>query len=155
MATAELERLPRELPPMWFLGGVAAMWSLHTWLPLGSAVPVGWRWLGFVPMIATLPVAFASLSRFRSAGTSIKPFGEVRELVVAWPFTWSRNPMYLALVVLSFGLALRLGSISPLIVPPLLWWILRQRFVRREEAFLRHELGAAYDDYCGRVRRWI
>ena len=44
---------------------------------------------------------------------------------------------------------------SPLVVPPLFFWVLDRRFVRREEIFLRGRFGAAFDEYCGRVRRWL
>ena len=63
--------------------------------------------------------------------------------------------MYLGLVVTTLGVAFCLGTISPWFVPPLLWFVFDRRFVRREETFLRREIGLEYDDYCQRVRRWL
>jgi protein-S-isoprenylcysteine O-methyltransferase Ste14 len=33
--------------------------------------------------------------------------------------------------------------------------LIHVRFVRREERFLEQRFGAAYGDYCRRVRRWL
>ena len=58
-------------------------------------------------------------------------------LVEEGPFLFTRNPMYTGLCGVAVGMALCLGTASPLVVPPLLFLLLRQRFVLREEAFLR------------------
>ena len=144
-----------DLPPLWFLAAVCAMVALHRWLPVASVIPDSWRWLGYLPMLAALPLAGVGVQRFRRARTAIVPFGPVRALIRRWPYSQTRNPMYVALLALAAGLALRLGSFSPMLVPPLLWLALDRRFVRREEAFLRDRLGEAYVDYCARVRRWL
>ena len=149
------ERYPRDLPPFWFLTGVGAMFALHHLAPIAVVLPTPWNKLGWALITVGGVIALPSLLGFRRAGTSIKPFRPVRALVAEGPYRFTRNPMYLALVVMAFGVALRLGTLSPLIVPPALFLILDRRFVRREERFLRANLGTAYDDYCGRVRRWL
>jgi protein-S-isoprenylcysteine O-methyltransferase Ste14 len=63
--------------------------------------------------------------------------------------------MYLGMVVVTLGVAICLGSVSPFLLPGTLFLVLDRRFVRREEQFLRDSLGTAYDDYSTRVRRWI
>ncbi|MCK5944939.1 MAG: isoprenylcysteine carboxylmethyltransferase family protein [Planctomycetes bacterium] len=149
------ERYPRDLPPFWFVCAVGVMFALHHAAPVAVIVPAPWHKLGWVLLTIGGLIALPSLLGFRRAGTSIKPFQPVRALVADGPYRFTRNPMYLALVTMAFGVAVRLGSLSPLLVPPALFLVLDQRFVRREERFLRANLGTAYDDYCGRVRRWL
>jgi len=146
---------PREIPPLWLGVAIGAMGGLHRWLPIGTLLPHPWRNVGWLLIALAMVLLLSSFRRFRVAGTHLRPFRPVKALVVEGAFRWTRNPMYLGLVVVSLGVALCLGTISPLLVPPLLLLVLDRRFVRREEEFLRDSLGTAYDDYCERVRRWL
>lgn len=122
---------PREIPPMWLLLTAAAMVTLHFTLPLQMLVVDPWRNLGWIVI----------------AGGIL--------LVVLSAFRWSRNPMYLGMVTATVGVAICLGSVSPLWLPVMLFVILDRRFVRREEDFLPNSQATTYDDYCARVRRWL
>lgn len=122
---------PREIPPMWLLLTAAAMVTLHFTLPLQMLVVDPWRNLGWIVI----------------AGGIL--------LVVLSAFRWSRNPMYLGMVTATVGVAICLGSVSPLWLPVMLFVILDRCFVRREEDFLPNSQATTYDDYCARVRRWL
>jgi protein-S-isoprenylcysteine O-methyltransferase Ste14 len=76
------------------------------------------------------------------------------ELVTGGVFSRSRNPIYLALLLLAIGVALMLGS-PPLLVlacvaPPYF-----SSLIRREERFLEQHYGERYADYLARVPRWL
>jgi len=148
-------RYPRDLPPFWFLTAVGVMYALHRWVPIAALVEAPWHKLGWALLTVGGVIAFPSLLGFARAGTGIKPFNPVTALVASGPYRFTRNPMYLALVIMAVGVAIYFGSLSPLLVPPALFLVLDRRFVRREEQFLRANLGTAYDDYCQRVRRWL
>jgi len=100
-------------------------------------------------------LVIASALRFKRVGTGVRPFSEATTVVASGAFRWTRNPMYLGMVAVTVGVAICLGSASPLLLPPILFLVLDRRFVRREEQFLREALGTAYEEYCGRVRRWL
>lgn len=148
-------RPPRILPPFWFLLALLAMWLLHRHLP-GPRL-LGWPWTlsGLVPVIAGVGLVLGGAGRFRRAGTPIRPFTESTALVLAGPFRWTRNPMYLGLLLALAGVAVCLGTTSPWLPVPAVWWVLDRGFVRNEEALLGQRFGSAYDDYCRRVRRWL
>jgi len=59
------------------------------------------------------------------------------------------------LVAITVGVAICLGSASPMLLSPILFLVLDRRFVRREERFLQLALGTAYEEYSSRVRRWL
>jgi protein-S-isoprenylcysteine O-methyltransferase Ste14 len=59
------------------------------------------------------------------------------------------------MVLATLGVVLLLGTATPLLAPIALLLVLDRRFVRHEEATLRATFGAAYVEYCGRVRRWL
>lgn len=83
------------------------------------------------------------------------PIDPPRELVAVGPYRFVRNPMYAA------GLAALLGWILwspslPLILAPFLFFAAAHLFVTGyEEPTLKKKFGAAYEEYCNRVPRWI
>ena len=71
------------------------------------------------------------------------------------PYRFTRNPMYLGLVVLAVGIAVWVGT-WPLVIAPLAVfatanWV----HIPFEEAKMRRQFGADYDGYVARVRRWM
>lgn len=131
------------------------MITLHFTLPLATWITDPWRSIGFGVVVLGVLLVLQSARRFKRAGTGVRPFSEATTVVAEGPFRWTRNPMYLGMVVVTLGVATCLGSVSPFLLPGTLFFVLDRRFVRREEQFLRDSLGTAYDDYSTRVRRWI
>jgi protein-S-isoprenylcysteine O-methyltransferase Ste14 len=100
-------------------------------------------------------LAGSSIRLFRRKQTSMITFRPASALVSIGPYTFTRNPMYvsLALLTLAFALFLNTWWIVVLLVPALL---AVQRFVIvHEEQYLRRRFGADYDAYTRRVRRWL
>lgn len=75
-------------------------------------------------------------------------------LVTTGPFAWSRNPMYLGHVVFLLGVTLVLQSVFAALITAAtaVWFHLR---VQRDEKRLHAMFGHAYQEYSGRVARWI
>ena len=146
---------PRDIPPMWLLLTTAAMVTLHFTMPLQMLVVAPWRNLGWIVIAGGILLVVLSAFQFKRAGTGVRPFSEATMVVSGGAFRWSRNPMYLGMVTVTVGVAIWLGSASPMWLPVMLFVVLDRRFVRREEDFLRNSQGTTYDDYCTRVRRWL
>ena len=72
----------------------------------------------------------------------------------AGPYARSRNPMYLAGVPILAGVALLLGSVSPLSIL-LVYCAAASRWIEREEGALQVRFSGEWDTYRGTVRRWI
>jgi hypothetical protein len=70
-------------------------------------------------------------------------------------FGHSRNPLYVANLLLFLGLAIvHNGWAMYLIVLPF-FLVAYHCIVAAEEEYLRGRFGEAYDDYCRRVPRWV
>jgi len=76
-------------------------------------------------------------------------------LIVEGPFRWSRNPIYLALLLILLGAVIGRGQPLCLIWVALFYWVLTARFVRPEEAALRDAFGASAQTYFNETRRWL
>lgn len=148
-------RPERILPPTYFLIAGAAMIVLHLFLPTATLLVWPWRAIGAPVVVAGIALAVIANEKFKEAGTTVKPFQISSALVTDGPFAYSRNPMYLGMLVVLLGLALLLGTVSPLVVMPPFFWLLQERFVLPEEGMLEIQFGEEWLDYKRRVRRWL
>lgn len=143
------------LPPVFFLGSLLLQWALHSFGPVVHVLADPWTAFGALPIVVGLTVMVFANRQFKAAHTAISPFDEPSTLVTAGPFSMSRNPMYLCMVLILFGAALAWGTLTPFLIPPLLVFVLTTRFIAMEEVAMREAFGAEYDDYRKRVRRWL
>ena len=148
---------PRVFPPLIMLACAGVMWLLDRGLPVVELVGLPWQRLGYLAMAAAIVIDLWALGLFRRSGTTFHPLRleENRALVTAGIYGVTRNPMYLGLLLLLTGFAVRLGSLTPFIVLPLFVWMLNRWQIVHEERFLAVKYGQAYEDYRSRVRRWV
>jgi protein-S-isoprenylcysteine O-methyltransferase Ste14 len=93
---------------------------------------------------------------FRQAGATFIPQArEHKRLVVDGPYRFTRNPMYLGLTLVALGVALWNGAWPMLLAPIAVVATFNFVHIPYEEAAMRREFGADFDDYARRVRRWI
>lgn len=71
------------------------------------------------------------------------------------PYRYTRNPMYLQMVLVCFGVAIALANGWILLFTPIVAWLLQRWAIVPEEEYLLGKFGPAYLDYQSRVRRWI
>ena len=148
-------RRPWDIPPLWFALAVLTMLALHRLLPVARPIPWPWSLAGVVPLLAGLGLAIWGERHFKRAGTAVRPFAPSSALVEGGPYRFTRNPMYIGLLLVLAGLWLLLGSLSPLLVLPALFLLLHTRFVIPEEAHMARHFGERYQSYRRRVRRWL
>lgn len=97
----------------------------------------------------------AAVRRFQQGRIGVRPFTPAESLAAEGPFRWTRNPMYLGLVLICAAPAVAVSVPANLGIAALFGIWLHVRFVLPEEAFLRAEFGAQYEDYVRKVPRWI
>ncbi|TCO71440.1 methyltransferase family protein [Chromatocurvus halotolerans] len=142
-------------PPMWLVFGVMGIFALNEFAPvLRYTGPVS-QLIGGIIMLVGLALLVVSGGLFSRAGTGMVPFRDVKVLVTNGVYARTRNPMYLAMALVLAGVAVTVGALSALIVPPLFLLIVYWRYVRPEEAMLQDLFGDEYAAYCSRVRRWL
>ena len=80
---------------------------------------------------------------------------ESTALVTDGVYAYSRNPMYLGMVMFLAGLALVMDNLLGWVVVIVFSLIIRYAFIRREELLMAQTFGDDYHAYQARVRRWI
>lgn len=144
-----------DLPPLWWLGSIAFIYlgkflvpSLH--LTIGFFTGLSW-----ILLLAAIGLLGWSAWWFFRKKTPIEPHHTPKTLIVEGPYRLSRNPIYLALVMLTVSSALGHGSLIGLVLAGVLWRVLDRRFAAPEEALLRATFGAEAQDYLSRTKRWL
>lgn len=146
----------RIVPPVYFLVGLLLMVALHLLYPNPQWIHPRWKYyLGIPVVLVGLVLNVTSARMFIKRGTPLKPFEETTTLVATGPFRFSRNPMYLGFVAMLVGTGILLGSVTPLLVPPVFAAFITFRFIMREEELLTRSFGEAYLGYKKKVRRWL
>lgn len=151
---AEIRR-PPYLPPALLAACLVLMAVLHFLLPLGRWLDPPLSWLGLLPLGAGLGLLLGAALLFPKHGTTIRPFEESQALLTHGPYRYTRNPIYLGMMLVLVGVAVLLGTRTPLLVIPLFFFLITNQFVVNEEVMLEERFGEAYAEYRRRVRRWL
>jgi protein-S-isoprenylcysteine O-methyltransferase Ste14 len=150
--------LELKIPPpvVAFLIGVA-MWLVSTTGP-SVDLPLLVRSLAFGG-IAVLggAVALAGDLEFRRARTTINPLRpqKTTALVTSGVYRFTRNPMYLGLLLVVTGWCAFLSSAITLLGPVAFASYITRFQIVPEERVLLLKFGASYSNYLARVRRWL
>lgn len=99
-----------------------------------------------------------SLSAFKALTDNKTPFDPTKstvKIVREGSFRFSRNPLYLALLLLLSGIAVLICSVWLVLAIPILFILFEYLAVRPEEKYLEDKFGKEYLDYKASVRRWI
>ena len=136
------------LVPFWIVGGRAdglfnELGKPHQFAGLFLFVT------GFVIMTWCI-VSFAVKGR----GT-LSPLDPTKKLVVSGLYKFSRNPMYIGVMLLLIGEALLFASLSLAIYSLIVFVGFNIFIIAREEPRLRRDFGVDYVNYCKKVRRWF
>ncbi|HUL93042.1 MAG TPA: isoprenylcysteine carboxylmethyltransferase family protein [Burkholderiales bacterium] len=132
------------------------MIALHFLVPLVQLFTSTWHVVAGGCLLATgVGINLWTDSLFKRKGTSVKPFERTTALITEGPFTFTRHPMYLGMVLILAGVALCFGSLSPWLALPVFVWQITRRFIVAEEVKLEATFGARYVEYKDKVRRWL
>lgn len=152
---AKVKFFPPGIPLIAIVLGVVLnrMWPLPFLSPVSGQLRhvVG----GFIVVGAFLFLGVWSVLLFRRSGQNENPWKPTPSLQTSGPFSVTRNPMYLQMVMVCIGVAIVLGNWWIFMLVPAVVWALQYAAIGPEETYLEHRFGDTYLDYKRRVRRWI
>ena len=144
---------PRLVPPHFLFGLIAAATLLTLQLKLRPSIRVLPLGVGLLGGGIALTVTGAML--FRKSGAPVRPGENPIVLVTRGLYRYTRNPMYLGMLLALTGLGFLVGTWPFFLAAVVMYMVLRLRFIPFEEALLTAKWGEAYRDYQKRVRRWL
>ena len=146
------------LPPLMTVGMLILCYLLDTFLPLGwepAQVTNFMRSAGVLLIVVALALDVWAFLTFRKHQANMMPHKPATHLLTTGPFAHSRNPIYLANVLLVAGFGFALGSRWFLFGAVALFFLLSELVIKREEKHLEENFPQAWANYKNLVRRWI
>lgn len=141
-------------PPAWALLFIILAWAAGRALGLPEILQstiAGWMIFGL-----GLAMSGAGRREFAKTGTEVLPASKKNStLVASGPFRFTRNPMYLGILVALAGLALVIGTAAAYFAAAAFFAFANYVSIPYEEAKMEAQFGEAYRAYKTRVRRWI
>lgn len=114
-------------------------------------------WIALVMFGLGAIILFQAVRLFGKAETTVNPIEpeKAERLVTSGLYRFTRNPMYLGMLLVLLGGALYLQNIAALSGP--LAYMLSMTFlqIKPEERVLSAKFGKPFEDYCQRTRRWF
>ena len=153
-----MKALELKVPPVaQFLAFMAVMWLFAKYLPALSFEIPARRILVVLFFCLGGIVAVPAVAAFRSSGTTVDPRDpeKASRLVVRGIYRYSRNPMYLGLLLLLLAWAVYLSNPLGFAALPLFVLSMNRLQIRPEEAAMEAQFGDEYRDYRRSVRRWL
>lgn len=144
-------------PPVVAALVAAAMWGL-AWFPPVLPMP---RYLRLAAVallvVAGVTVDVLGLLAFRRMKTTVNPFQPdlATALVTHGIYQFTRNPMYVGMVLLLAAWACHLSAFWPFIGLMLFVLFINRFQIEPEERALKALFGEEYAVYAARVRRWL
>ncbi len=110
---------------------------------------------GLIAAASIVVLGVWPIQLFKQSGQNPTPWSETPEIIVLGPYKFTRNPMYLMMLLVCLGFAIILSEAWILILTPVLAIVVYHIAIKHEEAYLEEVFGESYLDYKKTVRRWI
>ncbi|MEO9893421.1 isoprenylcysteine carboxylmethyltransferase family protein [Aurantibacter sp.] len=147
-----------KLPPVVvFFIFALLMYLLASFLPFGEFEFFGRSYLSYILTGMAIVIGFISISYFIKNKTTVDPRKpeKTAKLVTSGIFAFSRNPMYLALLLVLIAFGLYLGNAFNTLLAAFFVSYMNRFQILPEEKVLVDLFGKEYRIYCKNVRRWF
>jgi protein-S-isoprenylcysteine O-methyltransferase Ste14 len=129
-------------------------WLLTRWD--ADDPPLALKVLGGLVLAAGAALVLETTARFAFQGRGTPaPWAPPERFVERGSYRFVRSPMYLGVLLLVVGQGLVLGREILFVWAAAAWLIFTSFLVFYEEPGLRRRFGDEYEEYRGRVRRWL
>ena len=107
-------------------------------------------------LVGTL-VLINPVFKFIKSKTTVNPlkFVNVNKLVTSGIYKYSRNPMYLGMILIIISTSIFYLNYYSMVTPFIFYFWINRFQIKREEIFLKERFGKEYLSYMSKSRRWI
>ena len=145
----------RVMPPTIFYLFLISSLILNFIFPIKRIIVYPYNYIGIILILCGILIDVWAWALFRKKKTTLNPYKVPSKLETSNIFKISRNPMYLGMDLVLWGLSILLGSLITFIFPIIFVLIINKLFIALEEKNLEERFGRKYLDYKNKVRRWI
>lgn len=128
---------------------------VHEIFPTPGLTHISFSYLSIAFFVIGILLIFWSIYFFKTNKTSVMPFETPKRFIREGPFKYTRNPIYLGMLLLLAGIYLFLGNPLNAVLIALFVHVMNRVIILKEEKVLEREFGREYLEYKGSVGRWI
>ena len=113
--------------------------------------------ISIIILLIGILILINPLFKFIKSKTTIDPikFKKVNKLIISGIYKYSRNPMYLGLLMIVISTSIFYLNIFSITTPFLFYCWINRFQIKREEIFLTEKFGEEYMSYKIKTRKWI
>lgn len=130
--------------------GARVLWG--GFLPFPRVVNEG---IGVALTLSGFVIMVSAIRLFLETGETLKPDTPSYALIRTGPYKLSRNPIYLAMMLIGMGLGFSTSNLAMIVTTLLAGVIIHLAVILPEEAYLMRHFRDDYAEYKKAVRRWI
>ena len=144
----------KNIPPTYLFTAIAIVPILWLIIPEINFIIYPYNLVGMLPLLLGF-ILMRSVRNLLRANNTTHSFDESTFIVQESLFSWSRNPMYLGMVLLLTGWAVLFQNAAGLITPVIFFMVIQFKFIPFEEAKMYNTFGEEYLSYKRTVRKWF
>ena len=122
---------------------------------LRSDVPPVVDNFGLILVILAIVLLYISVRQFNSYNEDPNPISPSSRIIMKSIYQYSRNPMYLGMIIFQIGLGLMLSMLHISFFTVLTYFLFRYFVIAPEEKYLEQKFKQDYIEYKRKVRRWF
>ena len=153
METTDPRKFP--FPPAVPVIALLLSWALGRLWPIPFARSSPTFWVGLALCILPFALPIWAGRTFHLHQTTVHPRGEVGAIATDGPYRFTRNPMYVSLLLVYLGASLVFRLPWAWILLPAVFLGLHFGVIIPEEEYLQAKFGETYLNYKTQVRRWL
>ena len=113
--------------------------------------------ISIITLLIGVLILINPILKFIKSKTTIDPikFKKVNKLIISGIYKYSRNPMYLGLLMIVISTSIFYLNIFSITTPFLFYCWINRFQIKREEIFLTEKFGKEYMSYKTKTRRWV
>ena len=155
MTTKSMTNLISYKPPRIAISLLAVATVLWLFSPPETIIYIPYKLVGSIFIPTGFAVLLVAWLQFKKANTAIPPTAESTLIVTSGIYRYTRNPMYLGMLLMMLGAAFFMGTITAMLGPVVFFLIIDKVFIPYEEKSLQSSFGNEYDEFLSTTRRWL
>jgi protein-S-isoprenylcysteine O-methyltransferase Ste14 len=145
----------KNIPPTYLFISIIIIATVYFLFPSYELIKYPFNLIGIIFILFGGMMSGKSAKTLKKHGAPMNLEKKSTTVVQEGFFSYSRNPMYLGMILLLVGLSILSKNILSFTAPVFCCLIVNFKFISDEEKKMEADLGKEYLEYKSKVRRWF
>ena len=151
----DMKKLFTNRPPRIALALLVVTMGVWYFSPPDTLLYLPYKLMGSICIILGFAGLIIAWLQFKRSDTTVCPTAETSGIIKNGMYRYSRNPMYLGMLLILLGASFIMGTLNSMVAPAIFFLIIDKIFIPFEEKKLLTSFGDSYNEYMMTTRRWL